>query len=36
MVRSDALQKFFKGLLYVVGFISSVIIGTMIYLQNNG
>ena len=33
-IRSSALQKFFKGMIYLVGFVVSVILAAMLYFQN--
>jgi len=34
VVRSNALQKFFRGVIYLVGFIVSAILAALLYLKS--
>ncbi|NBU86788.1 MAG: permease [Verrucomicrobia bacterium] len=34
VVRSNALQKFFRGIIYLVGFIVSAILAALLYLKS--
>ncbi|OUU24500.1 MAG: permease [Verrucomicrobia bacterium TMED44] len=34
VIRTNALQKLFRGILYLIGFIISVILGTLLYLNS--